>query len=199
MCLKRSLTFICSTVHISKSTDLTLLICVPIERCMPEHLIHRNTPLSSHQYPIPSPIYLRYSQIPRSPSRIYTPTCKRTLYLQFKQRHAPFRLQSAHTLFSGLFSSSRSTFACLSVVALSCLVDIAFCVVDSWWSGSKVVCLWASTLWHVTLKACCHLTQAAESLHSSSYHVQQKCLLQRKEQRHVGKLFLLDEETDLRS
>lgn len=42
-----ALTFICSTVHTSRSTDLTLLICVPIERCMPEHLMHKKTPLYS--------------------------------------------------------------------------------------------------------------------------------------------------------
>ena len=35
-------------------------------------------------------------------------------------RNAPLRLQSAQTLFSGLFSSSLSVLACLSVVALSC-------------------------------------------------------------------------------
>lgn len=34
----------CSSVHASRSTDLTRLICVPIPRCIPEHLIHTNTP-----------------------------------------------------------------------------------------------------------------------------------------------------------
>ena len=28
----------CSSVHVSRSTDLTRLICVPIPRCIPEHL-----------------------------------------------------------------------------------------------------------------------------------------------------------------
>ena len=40
-----TLTFICSTVQTSRSTDLTLLICVPMERWMPEHRMHKNTPL----------------------------------------------------------------------------------------------------------------------------------------------------------
>lgn len=30
---------ICSSVHESRSTDLTRLICVPIPRCIPEHLM----------------------------------------------------------------------------------------------------------------------------------------------------------------
>lgn len=34
--------------------------------------------------------------------------------------HLPFRLQSAHNLFSGLLRSSLRVFACLSVIALSC-------------------------------------------------------------------------------
>lgn len=38
--------------------------------------------------------------------------------------YSPFRLQSAHTLFSDRFRSSLSIFACLSVVVLSCFCDI---------------------------------------------------------------------------
>lgn len=34
----------CSSVHASRSTDLTLLICVPIPRCMPEHLMQMKIP-----------------------------------------------------------------------------------------------------------------------------------------------------------
>ena len=34
----------CSSVHASRSTDLTLLICVPIPRCIPEHLMQTNMP-----------------------------------------------------------------------------------------------------------------------------------------------------------
>lgn len=34
----------CSSVHESRSTDLTLLICVPIPRCIPEHLMHTKIP-----------------------------------------------------------------------------------------------------------------------------------------------------------
>lgn len=37
------------------------------------------------------------------------------------EHHVPLRLQSAHTLFSGRFKSSRSVFAWRSVVCLSCL------------------------------------------------------------------------------
>lgn len=35
---------ICSSVHESRSTDLTLLICVPMPRWMPEHRIQTKTP-----------------------------------------------------------------------------------------------------------------------------------------------------------
>lgn len=34
----------CSSVQESRSTDFTLLMCVPIPRCMPEHLMQTNTP-----------------------------------------------------------------------------------------------------------------------------------------------------------
>jgi hypothetical protein len=34
----------CSSVQVSRSTDLTLLICVPIPRCMPEHRMQMKTP-----------------------------------------------------------------------------------------------------------------------------------------------------------
>lgn len=34
----------CSSVQVSRSTDLTLLICVPMPRCMPEHRMHMKTP-----------------------------------------------------------------------------------------------------------------------------------------------------------
>lgn len=34
----------CSSVQASRSTDLTLLICVPIPRCIPEHLMQMNIP-----------------------------------------------------------------------------------------------------------------------------------------------------------
>lgn len=34
----------CSSVQESRSTDLTLLMCVPIPRCMPEHRIQTKTP-----------------------------------------------------------------------------------------------------------------------------------------------------------
>lgn len=34
----------CSSVQVSKSTDLTLLICVPMPRCIPEHRMHMKTP-----------------------------------------------------------------------------------------------------------------------------------------------------------
>ena len=37
-----------------------------------------------------------------------------------RSRDVPFRLQSAHTLFSGSFTSSRRVLALRSVVALSC-------------------------------------------------------------------------------
>lgn len=40
-----TLTAICSGVQTSRSTDLTLLICVPMERWMPEQRMHKNTPL----------------------------------------------------------------------------------------------------------------------------------------------------------
>lgn len=39
-------TSICSGVHISRSIDFTLLICVPIPRWIPEHRMQRNTPLA---------------------------------------------------------------------------------------------------------------------------------------------------------
>lgn len=34
----------CSSVHESRSTDLTLLMCVPMPRWMPEHLMHMKMP-----------------------------------------------------------------------------------------------------------------------------------------------------------
>jgi hypothetical protein len=34
----------CSSVHESRSTDLTLLMCVPMPRWMPEHRMHTKTP-----------------------------------------------------------------------------------------------------------------------------------------------------------
>lgn len=34
----------CSSVQVSRSTDLTLLMWVPMPRCMPEHRIHIKTP-----------------------------------------------------------------------------------------------------------------------------------------------------------
>lgn len=34
----------CSSVQVSRSTDLTLLICVPIPRCIPEHRMQIKTP-----------------------------------------------------------------------------------------------------------------------------------------------------------
>lgn len=34
----------CSSVHESRVTDLTLLICTPRPRCIPEHLMHRKMP-----------------------------------------------------------------------------------------------------------------------------------------------------------
>jgi hypothetical protein len=36
--------WVCSSVQESKSTDLTLLMCVPIPRWIPEHRIHTNMP-----------------------------------------------------------------------------------------------------------------------------------------------------------
>ena len=38
------LTASCSGVHESRLMDLTLDMCTPRLRCMPAHLIHRNTP-----------------------------------------------------------------------------------------------------------------------------------------------------------
>lgn len=38
----------CSSVQASRSTDFTLLICVPIPRCIPEHLQHRGQCPSSY-------------------------------------------------------------------------------------------------------------------------------------------------------
>ena len=35
----------CSSVHASRSTDLTRLMCVPMPRWIPEHLIQTNTPI----------------------------------------------------------------------------------------------------------------------------------------------------------
>ena len=40
----RKMLWSCSSVHESKSTDLTLLICVPIPRWMPEQRMQRKTP-----------------------------------------------------------------------------------------------------------------------------------------------------------
>lgn len=40
----RSMLANCSSVHVSRSTDLTRLMCVPIPRCIPEHLL---SPLSA--------------------------------------------------------------------------------------------------------------------------------------------------------
>jgi hypothetical protein len=34
----------CSSVQVSRSTDLTLLMCVPMPRCMPEQRMHMKTP-----------------------------------------------------------------------------------------------------------------------------------------------------------
>jgi len=44
-------TSICSGVQTSRSTDLTLLMWVPIPRWIPEHRIHRNTPLAVKSEP----------------------------------------------------------------------------------------------------------------------------------------------------
>lgn len=41
-------TSICSGVHMSRSMDLTRLMCVPIPRWMPEHRMQRYTPLEMH-------------------------------------------------------------------------------------------------------------------------------------------------------
>jgi hypothetical protein len=40
----RSMLASCSSVHESKSTDLTLLICVPMPLCIPEHRMQMNIP-----------------------------------------------------------------------------------------------------------------------------------------------------------
>ena len=118
-----TLTAICSGVQTSRSTDLTLLIWVPIERWMPEHRMHRKTPLH---------IYASVHKLSRE-ARLRTdskrPIAGLCVYTQSQPlttpgrdyHYTPLRLQSAHVLFSGLLRSSLSVRACLSVVALSCL------------------------------------------------------------------------------
>jgi hypothetical protein len=49
--------------------------------------------------------------------------------------YRPFLLQSAHILFSGCLTSSRSTLACFSDVALSCRTDILRR--RCWWLGLR--------------------------------------------------------------
>ena len=44
---EEALTSICSGCQISRSIDLTLLMCVPMDLCIPEHRIQRYTPLWS--------------------------------------------------------------------------------------------------------------------------------------------------------
>ena len=120
---RHQLTSICSGVQVSRSTDLTLLICVPMLRCTPEHLMQMKQPLHTFI----SEFFFgfkvlgeRYRHIPWCPASIYVfhheflERIERTLCI-------PFFLQSAHILFTGSFTNSRSTRACLSVVALSCL------------------------------------------------------------------------------
>ena len=84
--------------------------------------MHRNTPLRKHQKSTLNDTRL-CSQIPRGPSRVYQGQLA-SQQRNVTQPHAPLRWQSAHTLFSDRLSISLRAFACLSVVALSCLFDM---------------------------------------------------------------------------
>ena len=56
----------CSSVHASRSTDLTLLMCVPMPRCIPEHLMQTNMPRFQLAH---------LGSVTRSSSAVYARTC----------------------------------------------------------------------------------------------------------------------------
>lgn len=89
---------------------LPLLICVPNDRCVPEHLMQMNIP--------------RFQEAHRG-------SCLKFQF-QFDKHNLliflPFFLQSAHFRLSGFCNKSIKIFVCLSFNSLSatlaCLVDI---------------------------------------------------------------------------
>ncbi len=83
----------CSSVHESRSTDLTRLMCVPIPRWMPEHRMQRKTP-----------------EVSSSPSgdlgrAISSVTIKKKI--THSENSRLFFLQSAHSLLASNFRRLR--------------------------------------------------------------------------------------------
>ena len=135
------ITFICSGVHMSRSTDLTFDIWVPMLRWMPEQRMHTKTPLLAariHQQSVicaaSAQCSLTYSTMPIVGLAIPQKRHQQTRQVG-SPCFVPFRLQSAHTLFSGRLTSSRSVFAFRSVVALSCF-DISSDR-EYWWCSTR--------------------------------------------------------------
>ena len=114
----------------SRSMDLMRLMCVPMPRWIPEHRMQRYTPLEMHTEMskcAEDTTVNESSQIPGRPPgicRMHEGRRNRTANC------APFRLQSAQSLLSGCFTSSRRTFALRSVVALSGLCIVLDVVKD---------------------------------------------------------------------
>jgi len=114
------LTFICSGVQISRSTDFTRLICVPIPRWIPEQRMHRKTPLKGMIRPEQKRKFKahKFHDAQRGSA---LKTASENLGDETAVTNLPFRLQSAQTLLSCCLTSSLRILAFLSVVALSCL------------------------------------------------------------------------------
>lgn len=120
-------TSICSGVHVSRSTDLILLICVPMLRWMPEQRMHTNAPLRDRGDKTPSAGYVDTGLV--DTYMFHDAHLASACHVCRKDREqgdrklddAPLRLQSAQRLFSSFLTSSRRMRACRSVVALSCL------------------------------------------------------------------------------
>lgn len=75
---QRSTLCSCSSVHASRSTDFTRLICVPIPRCIPEHLQDLSVHLLELSLPPCSriPNAHKDAQIPACPSWVYAKNTK---------------------------------------------------------------------------------------------------------------------------
>lgn len=104
----------CSSVQVSRSTDLTRLMCVPIPRWIPEHLLFgllvnsQQTSLVLNCGLIPNAH--EHTQIPACPSRIYVSI--NFVVLSFQRPVYPrlFLLQSEQLLFVSSLTSCFNVF-----------------------------------------------------------------------------------------
>jgi hypothetical protein len=102
----------CSSVHESRSTDLTLLMCVPMPRWIPEHLKNVSERLGRREVVVP--YTYEEAQVPASPAGVCDPLALPAPVADSANIRL-FLLQSAQLLFDSsltrLFSVARFTSA----------------------------------------------------------------------------------------